>query len=276
VAGATEYRILRSTTSGGPYSQVGTTTSTSFSNTGLTCNTTYFYVVRAFAGCESVNSAQVSATTAACPACSTQTLYSHTFDAAAGLDGFSVGTFLAGGSTASWRGVQTCTAKSGTRIFRYGGNNCTANYSSGNFNFAQPNGTGGIAVPAGASTTRLSFWHRRAFESGFDGGTLTVSVNGTNYFLVPAGAIVAGTAYNGTVAASCAPAGAAGLPIFTGINATFVNTVVDLDTVCNTATGGSGGCAGQAVRIGFTAITDCSVTDDGWFLDDVVVTACVP
>jgi hypothetical protein len=30
------------------------------------------------------------------------------------------------------------------------------------------------------------------------------------------------------------------------------------------------------VRIGFTSITDCSVTGDGWFLDDVAVTACVP
>jgi hypothetical protein len=30
------------------------------------------------------------------------------------------------------------------------------------------------------------------------------------------------------------------------------------------------------VRIGFTSITDCSVTGDGWFLDDVSVTACVP
>jgi hypothetical protein len=33
---------------------------------------------------------------------------------------------------------------------------------------------------------------------------------------------------------------------------------------------------GPAARIGFTSITDCSVTDDGWFLDDVAVTACVP
>ncbi|HYG65447.1 MAG TPA: sialidase family protein, partial [Thermoanaerobaculia bacterium] len=37
VAGATEYRILRSTTPGGPYTQIATTTSTSYANTGLAC-----------------------------------------------------------------------------------------------------------------------------------------------------------------------------------------------------------------------------------------------
>ena len=47
VAGATQYRILRSTTSGGPYTQIGNSATTSFSDTGLTCNTAYFYVVRA-------------------------------------------------------------------------------------------------------------------------------------------------------------------------------------------------------------------------------------
>lgn len=66
-SGATSYTILRSTTSGGPYSSVGTSATTSFSNTGLTCNTTYYYVVTASNGtCSSGNSAQAQATTQAC------------------------------------------------------------------------------------------------------------------------------------------------------------------------------------------------------------------
>ena len=69
VAGATSYTILRSTTSGGPYTSVGTSSTTSFSNTGLTCNTTYYYVVRANTACSSGNSAQAQATTSACTAC---------------------------------------------------------------------------------------------------------------------------------------------------------------------------------------------------------------
>jgi hypothetical protein len=68
-SGATSYTVLRSTTSGGPYSSVGTSATTSFSNTGLSCNTTYYYVVTASNGsCSSGNSAQASATTSACTA----------------------------------------------------------------------------------------------------------------------------------------------------------------------------------------------------------------
>ena len=44
---ATSYSVLRSTTSGGPYTSVGTSTTTSFTNTGLTNGTIYYYVVAA-------------------------------------------------------------------------------------------------------------------------------------------------------------------------------------------------------------------------------------
>jgi hypothetical protein len=278
VSGATQYNVYRSTTSGGPYTSVGTVTGTTFSNTGLSCNTAYHYVVRAAnsSSCESGNSTQASATTAVCPACTTTNLYNTNFDASTGLAGWSTGTFVSGGSAASWRGVQVCTARSGANIFRFGGTTCTADYGSSAFTYAQPGGTTGITVPAGATTTRLSFWHRRAYETGYDGGTLAVSIDGTNYTLVPASAILSGTTYNGTVAPDCAPAGSGGTAIFTGTSSTFTNTVVNLDAVCNAITGTTTGCAGRSLRIGFTSITDCSVTDDGWFLDDVNVSACVP
>jgi outer membrane protein assembly factor BamB len=62
-SGATSYHVKRATVSGGPYTTVGSPTSTSFTDTGLTNGTTYFYVVTAVnsAG-ESGNSNQVSAT----------------------------------------------------------------------------------------------------------------------------------------------------------------------------------------------------------------------
>src|SRR4029077_21262677 len=92
-SGATSYKVFRSTTSGGPYTQVGTSATTSFADTGLTCNTTYFYVVTASNGtCDSGNSAQGSATTSACTGCTTHTQYSNTFDSATGLSDWTRGT----------------------------------------------------------------------------------------------------------------------------------------------------------------------------------------
>jgi len=73
-AGATSYNVLRSTTSGGPYALVGTSPTTSFADTGLTCNTAYFYVVQAVGACASANSAQATATTNACSVGSNQVL----------------------------------------------------------------------------------------------------------------------------------------------------------------------------------------------------------
>ncbi|MDB6109038.1 MAG: type sorting protein [Pedosphaera sp.] len=61
-SGATSYDVKRSTTSGGPYSTVASPTATSYLNTGLANNTTYYYVVSAVnASGESVNSTQASA-----------------------------------------------------------------------------------------------------------------------------------------------------------------------------------------------------------------------
>jgi chitin-binding protein len=65
VSGATGYNVKRSTTNGGPYANVNTApvTATTFTNTGLTNGTPYFYVVTALnASGESPVSTQVSAT----------------------------------------------------------------------------------------------------------------------------------------------------------------------------------------------------------------------
>lgn len=61
--GATLYYVRRSATSGGPYAQISTPSATSYTDTGLTNGTTYFYVVSAYnsAG-QSADSSEVSAT----------------------------------------------------------------------------------------------------------------------------------------------------------------------------------------------------------------------
>src|SRR6267142_2520485 len=61
--GATSYYLKRSTTTGGPYTQIATQTATSYTDMGLTNGTTYYYVVSAVnASGEGANSSQVTAT----------------------------------------------------------------------------------------------------------------------------------------------------------------------------------------------------------------------
>jgi fibronectin type 3 domain-containing protein len=62
-SGATSYNVKRSTVNGSGYATVSSPTSTSYTNTGLTNGTTYYYVVTAVsANGESANSSQVSGT----------------------------------------------------------------------------------------------------------------------------------------------------------------------------------------------------------------------
>jgi fibronectin type 3 domain-containing protein len=64
--GATSYDVRRSATSGGPYSQIGTSSTNSYTDSGLTNGRTYYYVVCAVNSVgQSANSAQATATPAA-------------------------------------------------------------------------------------------------------------------------------------------------------------------------------------------------------------------
>jgi fibronectin type 3 domain-containing protein len=64
VSGASDYYIYRATSSGGTYSQITSTSSTSYTNTGLSSNTTYYYRVSAVNNYgESSQSSYASATT---------------------------------------------------------------------------------------------------------------------------------------------------------------------------------------------------------------------
>lgn len=62
-AHASSYRVLRSTTSGGPYSEIGTATGTTFTDAGISLNS-YYYVIQSVNGpWSSGNSAEVVVTT---------------------------------------------------------------------------------------------------------------------------------------------------------------------------------------------------------------------
>ncbi len=62
-SGATSYNVSRSTTSGGPYTQLAATTSAAYTDTSVVNGTAYFYVVAAVSSAgESADSAQASVT----------------------------------------------------------------------------------------------------------------------------------------------------------------------------------------------------------------------
>ncbi|HSS50301.1 MAG TPA: hypothetical protein VLX28_15295, partial [Thermoanaerobaculia bacterium] len=261
VTGATDVSVLRATTAGGPYTLVGSVpaTATSFTDTGLSESTRYWYVIQAVADeCASANSNEATTTTAAC---TPVTLYANGFETGSGLADWTVGS-LSGNNTGAWRGVQSCTAHSGSQIFRFGGLACDDTYLANNFAYAVPHGASGIQVPAASARTRLSFWHHWDFEPCCnEGAWLLVAVDGGSFFTVPQSAIIAGAGYSNGF-------------WFSGNQSSFVNTVVDLDAACNLATHGSGGCAGHTIFPAFNASTSSSGAYKGWFLDDVTVTVC--
>ncbi|HPW56736.1 MAG TPA: S8 family serine peptidase [Thermoanaerobaculaceae bacterium] len=288
--GRISYEVFRSTTSGFVPSAANCVaanlTATSFTDTtALFSGTPYFYVVRAVDsanGQDDGNLVERSGTPLGPRA--NQQLYSQSFDSlsAGDLAGWGRGYFV--GDALDWRGTVACNSRSSPNSFRYGGSsaNCTTPYGVSKWALAWPGGSTGITVPPGSQTSRLSFWHRWDFEvsgsSYRDGAMLVLSLDGATFLQVPASAIVSGTAYNRTIAdgGSCTPSGAKNRQAWGGTQTTYQNTVVDLDVVCNLITGGTDGCAGQAIRIGFAVVADCNFTaNTGWFIDDVVVTADV-
>ena len=65
ITGATSYNVKRATTTGGPYAKVGSSTVATYTETGLSNGTAYYYVVSAVnANGESGNSTEASATPA--------------------------------------------------------------------------------------------------------------------------------------------------------------------------------------------------------------------
>jgi hypothetical protein len=274
VPGALEYRVFRSASAAGPFTQVAILSAPPFVDSNLEPGSTRYYRVRTATGesCVSADSATASASTTQCL---TQTLYQSGFDnpGDTGLAGWTLENFNPPNS--SWRGVQACTAHSGSNVFRFGGSGCSDNYTSPEHATVRPPGDGvnGFTIPPGSALSRLTFWHRRDFEWGYDGGTLKISVDGGPWVQVPASTL-SGQVYDRGLYYSCLPNELAGTPVFTGYSPTFAPTTVDLDAACTAA--GASGCGGHTVRVEFETFADCYVSAGGWSLDDVSVNTCIP
>jgi len=120
----------------------------------------------------------------------------------------------------------------------------------------------------GSGTSVLTFNHHHNFEgSSYDGGVLEVSTDGQVFVDVTDAAIggifLAGD-YTGVVSSSFSnPLG--GREAWTGESDGLVTTAVDLSAQ-----------AGSDVWIRFRLGCDSSISDDGWYIDDIVLDTTGP
>ncbi|MCI0632554.1 MAG: Ig-like domain-containing protein, partial [Actinobacteria bacterium] len=116
-----------------------------------------------------------------------------------------------------------------------------------------------------SASSRLVFWHRFAFEPGFDGGVLEVSRDGgaTWVDVVAGGGFFVAGGYNGVISPSD-QSPIAGRAAWTG-NSQFINAMnrVEVDL---------GAFAGLDVLVRWRLATDPVVPGQGWRVDDVQFT----
>ncbi len=118
-------------------------------------------------------------------------------------------------------------------------------------------------VSVGAGST-LTFWHMYWFEgTSYDGSVLEISINGGTSWSDLGAAITSG-GYNGTISTCCSnPLG--GRQAWTGDLTTWTQVTVNLNAY-----------AGQNILLRWRLGTDSSVSDTGWYIDDVQITAPLP
>jgi len=121
--------------------------------------------------------------------------------------------------------------------------------------------TASFAIPLN-SYPELSFFHRWNTEDGWDGGVVEVSTNGGTTW-TDLGTQMTLNGYNGGLGA--APTNAlSGRPAFTGLQATFINTKVNLAPY-----------NGQSVMLRFRFGSDDNTTaptaPEGWWVDDITL-----
>ncbi len=113
--------------------------------------------------------------------------------------------------------------------------------------------------------SEFSFWHYFNMESSYDGCVIEISTDGGSSW-ADLGPDITQGGYSGTISTAFSnPLG--GRSAWTGTNSTMSQVVVDL-----------AGYAGATANVRFRLATDSSVSDDGWYIDDVLMTGaeCQP
>ncbi len=117
-------------------------------------------------------------------------------------------------------------------------------------------------VSLGAGST-LTFWHIHQFESSYDGAVLEISTNGGATW-TDLGPYITANGYNGTISTCCSNP-LAGRDAWVDDLTTWTQVEVDLSVF-----------AGAEVLLRWRIGCDSSISDVGWYIDDVEVTAPLP
>jgi len=123
-----------------------------------------------------------------------------------------------------------------------------------------------FAIPNTVGRVRLSFYHIFNFEPGFDGGVMEISTDGGDTWQDLGSRILVG-GYDGKVtAASSNPLGSRLAWTARGIQGVFSQVIINLDDF-----------VGQRIRLrfqaGFDEATGIDFGYQGWFIDDIRITA---
>lgn len=118
--------------------------------------------------------------------------------------------------------------------------------------FASP-----IVLP---SFAELHVWHDYNLETGYDGGVIELSTDGGTVWQ-DLDTYMTQNGYNSTISGSFSSP-IAGRRAFSGDSNGYIETVIDLSSF-----------AGQSALIRFRLATDTSVADEGWYVDDVSISA---
>jgi len=105
----------------------------------------------------------------------------------------------------------------------------------------------------------LSFWHSYDLETEYDGAVVEISINGTTWEDLGSKATLNG--YNATISSSYGSA-IGGRSAFSGNSSGFIKTIIPL-----------GDYVGQTVSIRFRESDDSSISDVGWWVDDIVISS---
>lgn len=112
-----------------------------------------------------------------------------------------------------------------------------------------------------AASARLSFRHRYAFETGYDGGVLDLAIGAGPFVdvLAAGGSFILG-GYTQAIEPGTGST-IAGRPAWTGHSGAFISTVISLPPSA----------AGQAIRLRWRCASDSSTAAEGWHLDTIKI-----